>query len=137
MTVVDISLSGVGFGRWGASVREKGDVSRGLQSTGAVWNGRDSTSSDNLSERERKGWIGEVVVNEEGRGGIVGVGRWEVWEVVGRGLVLERLDDEGLGNVAGVIARSAGVWDNEKTVCSCSGKTVWEEREEQKGRGML
>ena len=39
--------------------------------------------------------------------------------------------------VMGVVARSAGVWENEKMVCSCSGKTVWEEREEQVGRGML
>ncbi|KAJ9120147.1 hypothetical protein QFC22_003046 [Naganishia vaughanmartiniae] len=32
-----------------------------------------------------------------------------------------------LGILAGVIARSAGAWGNEKTVCACSGKTMWEE----------
>lgn len=26
---------------------------------------------------------------------------------------------------------------DDKTVCSCSGKTVWQEREEQRDRGML
>ncbi|KAK2072327.1 hypothetical protein P8C59_006686 [Phyllachora maydis] len=31
----------------------------------------------------------------------------------------------------GVIARSAGMWDNDKTVCSCTGKTLWEERKDE------
>ena len=39
--------------------------------------------------------------------------------------------------VVGVIARSAGVWDNDKTVCSCTGKTLWEERRDEVGKGML
>lgn len=39
--------------------------------------------------------------------------------------------------VAGVVARSAGVWENEKVVCGCSGKTVWEEREEMRGKGIV
>ncbi len=29
----------------------------------------------------------------------------------------------------GVIARSAGLFENMKKICSCSGKTLWEERE--------
>ena len=50
-------------------------------------------------------------------------------------------DDEGKGNnkqskidgnsgpglIAGIIARSAGAFENMKKVCSCSGKTLWEE----------
>ena len=30
----------------------------------------------------------------------------------------------------GIIARSAGLFQNKKTVCTCSGKTIWEERME-------
>ena len=30
----------------------------------------------------------------------------------------------------GIIARSAGLFENEKRVCACTGKTLWEEREE-------
>ncbi|CAJ0826137.1 20122_t:CDS:2 [Entrophospora sp. SA101] len=29
--------------------------------------------------------------------------------------------------IAGIIARSAGAFENTKKVCSCSGKTLWEE----------
>lgn len=32
-----------------------------------------------------------------------------------------------LGVLAGVIARSSGAWGNDKTVCACSGKSMWEE----------
>lgn len=49
----------------------------------------------------------------------------------------EAFEAEDADTLVGVVARSAGVWENDKTVCSCSGKTVWEEREEQKGKGML
>lgn len=30
--------------------------------------------------------------------------------------------------LSGIVARSAGLWENDKVVCTCSGKTVWEER---------
>jgi copper chaperone for superoxide dismutase len=43
---------------------------------------------------------------------------------------------EDENTLVGVIARSAGVWDNDKMVCSCSGKNVWQERQEQVVKGM-
>ncbi len=59
-------------------------------------------------------------------------------------MVVSRQDEQGrepLKNdedtVAGVIARSAGVWENDKTVCSCTGKTLWEERKDELKKGML
>lgn len=79
-----------------------------------------------------------------------------VWEVVGRAMVVTRQEESSGGpeagadgnvkgnglindenTLVGVIARSAGVWDNDKTVCSCTGRTLWQEREEEVGRGML
>ena len=139
-----MSLTGVREGKWGVSVRRTGDISLGALSTGGVW------EDEGEGKEENKGWVGDIEVGKEGRGDLVTVRPFAVWEVVGRGLVVERLDgvekEDGRevngtqgqeDKVVGVIARSAGVWENEKTVCSCSGKTVWEEREEQKGRGML
>ena len=85
------------------------------------------------------GELGKLEVDENGRGSLVGEIDWRVWQMVGRGIVVERLGKEegGDGLVVGVVARSAGVWENEKVVCGCSGKTVWEEREEMVGKGML
>lgn len=99
-------------------------------------------------EGAREGILGTVEVGTDERGEMVGEVSWGVWEVVGRGVVVEREEggrwDGGVGDggggdrvVVGVVARSAGVWENEKVVCGCSGKTVWEERGEAVRRGML
>lgn len=63
-----------------------------------------------------------------------------LWDVVGRAMVVEpqsqlaqttaKAKPSLLTTFAGVIARSAGAWGNEKTVCACSGKTMWEEARE-------
>ncbi len=43
-----------------------------------------------------------------------------------------------LGKIfAGVVARSAGAWGNEKTVCACSGRTMWEEGRDMEKQGLL
>ena len=140
---------------WAATIRQNGDLSQGPISTGEVWDEPGSAASDETAADafvRKKGFLGIVEVDATGKGATVlfkeGL---PFWELIGRGLVLEKLEpppsldsDEpvpdkipGEEAVVGVIARSAGVWDNDKTVCSCSGKTVWEEREEQRGRGML
>lgn len=93
----------------------------------------------------REGELGTVVVDDEGRGALVKEVGWRVWEMVGRGMIVQRVDGgeritEGrvgdTDTVVGVVARSAGVWENDKVVCACSGKTVWEEREEMIAKGM-
>ena len=91
-------------------------------------------------EGNKTGDLGKLRVDETGRGSLIAEVDWRVWEMVGRGLVVERLGEQQErvdGLVVGVVARSAGVWENEKVVCACSGKTVWEEREEMVGKGML
>lgn len=129
-------------------MRQTGDISRGVESTGGIWRGEapsyaqpdasieSGTENGLLGEVvSEKGFLGEVVVDDTGMGSAFLEKDVRIWEVIGRGMVVT--PREGGDSVVGVIARSAGVWDNEKTVCSCSGKTVWEERGEQVGRGML
>lgn len=104
--------------------------------------------------RGPEGELGRVLVGEDGRGKLVGEIPWVVGEMVGRGVVVERVyEDDGDGDVerrqgqrngegaatvvVGVVARSAGAWENDKVVCACSGKTVWEEREEMLGKGIV
>lgn len=117
-----------------ASIRQTGDISKGVRSMGDVFTGL---------EGDRKGELGTLEVDAHGRAALVGEVDWRVWEMVGRGIMVRKIgggketgaDAEDV--VMGVVARSAGVWENEKVVCGCSGKTVWEEREEQVSRGML
>ncbi|MCJ1350866.1 MAG: copper chaperone [Icmadophila ericetorum] len=148
LTLIDLTLKGLPPGLYSASIRASGDISQGSKSIGGMWRGAEK-------ENDGKGDLGDIKVGEDRKGSTLSMGRWAVWEVVGRGFTVQRKEalsiplstnssrsgsEEAEGyetEALGVIARSAGVWDNDKTVCSCSGKTVWEEREEQVGRGML
>ncbi|CRJ98685.1 hypothetical protein BN1723_020843, partial [Verticillium longisporum] len=66
-----------------------------------------------------------------------------IWEIIGRAMVVSKQDDAAAplkndaDTLVGVVARSAGMWDNDKTVCSCTGKTLWEERQDEVKKGML
>lgn len=133
-TLIDLTLRGVAPGTYRATIREFGDLKDGAASTGPVWVGG--------SKEAPKGTLGIIEVSEEGRGSAFVDHGFQIWEVIGHAMVLTR-QDEGLplknddNTVVGVIARSAGMWDNDKTVCSCTGKTLWEERKDEVKKGML
>lgn len=133
-TLVDLTIRGVSPGTYRASIREYGNLAEGARSTGPVWAG---------GEKETKGALGIVEVGPDGRGAAFVDHPFQVWEVIGHAMVLTKQQEgvEPLQNdqdtVVGVIARSAGVWDNDKTVCSCTGKTLWEERKDEVKKGML
>jgi len=140
MTVVDMTLKGVKSGVYDVSVRERGDISQGAESTGGVW-------EEKVEGSKGRGIWGTISVGQSGVGSVFIDKPVQIWEMIGRAVVVskrledgrvrEKLEREDEEVFVGVVARSAGVWDNDKTVCSCSGKTVWEERREQVGKGML
>jgi len=51
-----------------------------------------------------------------------------VADLIGRAVVVYKTDDNksGPGLTAAVIARSAGVGENYKKLCSCDGTVIWE-----------
>ena len=55
----------------------------------------------------------------------------KVWEIIGRSMVLSRMVDSSswIRQACGVIARSAGIFENPKRICACDGVTIWEERD--------
>lgn len=127
-TLVDLTIRGVASGTYRASIREYGDLGDGARSTGPVWTGG--------------GALGVVEVGEDGRGAAFTDHGFKIWEIIGHAMVLTRQQEEGAlqndeNTVVGVVARSAGMWDNDKTVCSCTGKTLWEERKDEVKKGML
>lgn len=138
MTLIDLTIKGLTPGTYHATVRERGDISEGATSTGGIWEAIKSAAG----YKTARGSFGEVKVGQDGRGNAFLDKPFSIWEIIGRSMVVSR-NPEGpfakndADTLVGVIARSAGVWDNDKTVCSCSGKTVWEERKEQQNRGML
>ncbi len=138
LTITDLSVRGLSPGTYLATIRERGDMSAGPESTGPIW----EASSARDADTSPRGLLGKMEVKKGGSVTMFTDRPMEVWEVIGRSIVVSKVDDgpmdkDDADTLAGVIARSAGAWENDKTVCSCSGKTVWEEREEQVSRGML
>lgn len=138
-TLVDLTLRGVSAGTYRATIREFGDVKDGAQSAGPIWAG--SIEGEANSPR---GLLGSVDVDKDGRGSIFFKHPVQVWEIIGHAIIVSRQVESPGGllvndddTVVGVIARSAGMWDNDKTVCSCTGKTLWEERKDEVKKGMI
>lgn len=59
-------------------------------------------------------------------------------DMIGRSIAVTEHNEDSQFNkrilTAGVIARASTVEVNKKQFCSCSGKTLWEERRDQKSR---
>lgn len=138
LTLVDLTIRGLSPGKYWATVRERGDISKGALSTGGIWT---DPAEGALKPR---GIFGSVTVGKDGEGSVFIDRPIQIWEMIGRGFVVSKqhegenkFEKNDADTVVGVIARSAGVWDNDKTVCSCSGKTLWEERKDEVQKGML
>ncbi|KAE9374438.1 Cu,Zn superoxide dismutase-like protein [Stipitochalara longipes BDJ] len=138
LTLIDLTIRGLSPGSYWATVRETGDISNGAISTRGIWTDRKEGAL------KPRGFLGTVQVGKDGIGSVFLDKPIQIWEMIGRGMVVSK-QHEGEGKfekndedtLVGVIARSAGVWDNDKTVCSCSGKTLWEERKDEVKKGML
>ena len=89
--------------------------------------------------------LGQIEPDNEGYGDMFREVDGDLWEWIGRGCVVEAADQvspsspqSGIGRIfAGVVARSAGVWGNDKTVCACSGRTMWEEGRDMEKNGAV
>ncbi|KAK6584393.1 hypothetical protein PZA11_002617 [Diplocarpon coronariae] len=141
LTLIDLSIRGLSPGSYWATVRETGDLSNGAISTRGVWGGGKDSEDSTIKPR---GFLGTVQVSKDGIGSGFLDKTVQIWEMIGRGMVVSKQHDgeanferNDADTLVGVVARSAGVWDNDKTVCSCSGKTLWEERKDEVQKGML
>ncbi|KAB1251624.1 Copper chaperone for superoxide dismutase [Camelus dromedarius] len=93
---------------------------------------------------QHRGDLGNVQADADGRAVFrIEDEKLKVWDVIGRSLVIdEGEDDLGRGGhplskvtgnsgerlACGIIARSSGLFQNPKQICSCDGLTIWEER---------
>ncbi|KAI9037975.1 copper chaperone CCS1 [Aspergillus affinis] len=143
MTLVDLTINGLAPGQYWATVRQAGDISQGATSTGGIWEALKSTvlGTETTATKEPRGVFGRVDVDDQGLGNVFLDRPVAIWEMIGRSMVVSKTKEgpfrkDDADTLVGVIARSAGVWDNDKMVCSCSGKNVWQERQEQVAQGM-
>ncbi|KAJ2808302.1 copper chaperone [Coemansia guatemalensis] len=141
MCFVDITVSGIPEGKHGVAIHECGDLSNVPESCGRHWNPDGVDHGDGT--KGHRGDMGNLVV-KDGWGDLAfETNRFKVWEIIGRSVVVGAAADDlgrannarsktdggsGPGILAGVIARSAGLFENDKQVCACSGNTIWEEQ---------
>lgn len=126
-TFFDITINGVPkAGNYYASIHENGDISEGALSTGPIWHKFvEPIECNKISDLDPKLYSGQAFLKAP----------LNVWELIGRSFVIttnqeHKVNVNGDYDICGVLARSAGVWENDKQVCACSGKTVWQERKD-------
>lgn len=134
---IDLTVNGLPKGTYYPSIRSSGNLSQGALSTGDVYYplepievttpSSSSTIIESLGASKTPGFSGQSFL----------YAKLTVSDLIGRSVVLSELKDKVTkDSLVGVIARSAGAWENSKMVCSCSGKTVWEERKDALAKGL-
>lgn len=136
---VDLTVNGLEKGDYYLLVRTSGDLSEGALSTGAVFHAFAPIEVDQPSDLSTT--INSL--NAFDSDSLLFSGQsflpanLKIQELIGRSMVLSKLKGEVSSDaLCGVIARSAGAWENDKLVCSCTGKTVWQERVDAVHRGV-
>ncbi|XP_042051202.1 copper chaperone for superoxide dismutase, chloroplastic/cytosolic-like [Salvia splendens] len=118
---IEANFSGLPPGKHGWSINQFGDLTKSAASTGKIFN----PSKD---EKEPLGDLGTLEVDEKGEAFYSGVKeKLRVADIIGRAIAVygsEDKSDEGIA--AAVVARSAGVGENYKKLCTCDGTTIWE-----------
>ncbi|KNA21845.1 hypothetical protein SOVF_039540 [Spinacia oleracea] len=123
LTRIEANISGLPSGKHGWSINEFGDLTRGPASTGKVYNPPVQGSGS-----EPLGDLGTLEVDEKGEAYYSGIKKMmRVFDLIGRSIALYASEDKSdPGLAAAVIARSAGVGENYKKLCTCDGTTIWE-----------
>ena len=89
------------------------------------------------------GDLGNIEANETGRSTFRKLdNQVKVWDVIGRSICVSektglRYNEEGEKLACGIIARSSNIYQNVKRICLCSGKTLWEERQETRDKAKI
>lgn len=138
--VVDLTVNGLPAGTYYPSIRASGNLSQGALSTGKLFYDlglilvNEPLSVETVIKSEG---AHQKPISDSFAGQSFLHAKLNVSELIGRSIILSRVKDSiASDSICGVIARSAGVWENDKQVCSCSGKTVWQERGDAKKRGV-
>lgn len=120
---IEASFSGLSPGKHGWSINEFGDLTRGAASTGKEFNPINGGNAE-----KPLGDLGTLDVDEKGEAFFSGIKeKLRIGDLIGRSIAIYETEDKSdPGVTAAVIARSAGVGENYKKICTCDGTTIWE-----------
>ncbi|KAM3857756.1 copper chaperone for superoxide dismutase [Diretmus argenteus] len=143
--LIDGTIDGLEPGAHGLHVHTLGDLTRDCLSCGDHYNPFGKQHGGQEDSERHAGDLGNIVAGADGRASFrIEDSVLKVWDLIGRSLVVdEGEDDLGRGGLplstqtgnsgerlaCGIIARSAGLFQNPKQICACDGVTLWEERD--------
>jgi len=142
--IVEGSIDGLKPGKHGLHIHEYGDFSNGCLSTGDHFNPFSKNHGSPQDVDRHAGDLGNIVADAQGHASFrIADQVLKVWDIIGRAMVVHELEDDlgrggnelslmtgnaGARLACGIVARSAGVLENSKKVCTCDGLTLWEEK---------
>ncbi|QPG77389.1 hypothetical protein FOA43_004802 [Brettanomyces nanus] len=139
--LIDLTMSGVEKGTYYPSIRSSGNLSEGALSCGELIKQLPSITADEAEKTDcgscscKEGTCEKNSITYKSHE-FVKV-PLNISDLIGRSLVISKEPKKVfIDSLCGVIARSAGAWENDKYVCSCTGKTVWQERVDATKRGI-
>lgn len=143
--LIDGTIDGLEPGPHGLHVHTLGDLTRDCLSCGEHYNPFGRQHGGPGDSERHVGDLGNIVAGPDGRASFRQEdSQLKVWDVIGRSLVVDAGEDDlGRGDrplskrtgnsgerlACGIIARSAGLFQNPKQICACDGVTLWEERD--------
>ncbi|XP_041035928.1 copper chaperone for superoxide dismutase-like isoform X1 [Carcharodon carcharias] len=143
--LIEGTIDGLKPGLHGLHVHEFGDLTSSCLSCGDHYNPGENRHGGPDDTDRHVGDLGNIHANEAGRANFrIQDSRLKVWDIIGRSVVVDSSEDDlGRGDhplsrttgnsgdrlACGIIARSAGLFQNPKKICSCDGVTLWEERD--------
>lgn len=145
--LIDLTMSGVDKGTYYPTIRASGNLTEGAISTGKALytlppiEAKDKDTQSSLSscgccscggdKKDTKSSCCAYKASEFVKLAL------NISDVIGRSFVISKDANKTFpDSLCGVIARSAGAWENDKYVCSCTGKTIWQERVDAHTRGI-
>ncbi|XP_077292997.1 copper chaperone for superoxide dismutase [Arctopsyche grandis] len=112
-SLIDGTLDGLPPGEHSLQIHVAGDVSEGCKSLGPIY--------------QPNGKLGQIKTESNGRSSFkFYIPDLQVDAIVGRSIAIATPEDEKR-YACGVIARSAGLFQNNKKICACDGVTLWDE----------
>ena len=114
------TVEGLSEGQYQVSINEYGDISNSCLSTG------DPLKIQN-GDKVYSGIFGNIYNDGSSETKFVLKSDYvKIANCVGRSLVVQSLQKNKVA--CGIVGRSAGIFENQKQLCACDGKVIWEEQ---------
>lgn len=131
-SVIDGTLDGLSLNsNYRLGIHEFGDISDGCNSCGELFDIQTSRP-DPSHLTTTYGDLGDIFSDQSGRSTFrIESERIKVWDIIGRSMIVKSKlighSDDWMKLACGIIARSAGLFENVKRICACDGTTIWNE----------